>query len=479
MTIKRHQRKELEKLLKSELVDYAMKLEEQLTSDSTNSSKPPSQDNAAGRKKRKTKKNKSLRKSGERKPGGQKGHAGATLLPSENPDTQINLPLEQCPCCQNKLREKDQTGREIKRQVFDLPEPSPLECTQYNAPEYHCTSCECLVHSDFPEGVNAPVQYGSRLAAWLVYMKDELLLPYKRIEIFFRDLVNAPISVATIDQARETLYQKLEPWEKILIEKLINEDVLGADESGLRVNQDRYWLHVASTEYLTHYASCKGRGKEAMDSIGILPNFGGRLVHDYLSAYLKYDQCEHALCNQHHLRDLKAVGELGNQIWTGQMTELLQSMLHSRHEHEARGTKPSEEEHAQWLKQYEAILEIAEAENPLPPEPPPLPNGKKKRGRRAKGKARNLYERFRDKREEILSFIKDFRVPFTNNQAEQDIRMIKVQQKVSGCFRTDRGAKRFARIRSYLSTMRKQGNNLFETLKAAIEGLPKSDLRSS
>jgi transposase len=194
MTIKRHQREEFKKLTRSELIDYVMQLEEQFTSDSTNSSKPPSRDGAAGREKRRTKKNRSLRKSGERKPGGQKGHPGATLLPTDHPDTQIDLALDKCPCCQSSLSERDQTGKSVKRQVFDLPKPPPLECTQYNALEYQCEDCECIVHAEFPSGVNAPAQYGSRLAAWLVYMKDELLVPFKRIETFFRDLMDVPIS---------------------------------------------------------------------------------------------------------------------------------------------------------------------------------------------------------------------------------------------------------------------------------------------
>ena len=187
-------------------------------------------------------------------------------------------------------------------------------------------------------------------------MKDELLLPYKRIETFFRDLMDVPVSSATIDQARKRIHQNLEQWEKALIKKLIKEEVLGADESGLRVNQDLYWLHVASTELLTHYAVHEKRGKEGMDATGILPNFKGRLIHDYLSAYLKYEQCEHGLCNQHHLRDLKAVGEMDGQSWSGQMAEVLKSMLHRRHEHEADETRPSEEEITQWQNQYEEVL---------------------------------------------------------------------------------------------------------------------------
>lgn len=479
MTLRRHTREELERVPTGELVDYVMQLEEQLTRDSTNSSKPPSRDGAEGRKKRKKKKNKSLRKSGERKQGGQEGHSGATLRQREEPDIKISLPLKACPQCQGNLSEKNQTGRKIRRQVFDLPPPPPLECTEYSAPEYYCDCCACRVHSKFPEGVNAPVQYGDRLLAWAVYMKDELLLPYTRIETFFRDLLEAPISPATIEKAREKVHKNLEQWEKSLIEKLIMEKVLGADESGLRVNQELLWLHVASTEFLTHYAVHEKRGKEAMDAIGILPRFRGCLIHDFLSAYLKFVECDHGLCNQHHLRDLEAIGEMEGQSWAGQMVELLRTMLHWKHEHEANGTEPTEEQTVEWSARYEAILEIAERENPPPPAPPPSPDGTRKRGRRKKGKARNLFERFRDWGEAIVAFFEDFRIPFTNNQAEQDIRMIKVQQKVSGCFRTKQGADRFARIRSYLSTMRKQGNNVFESLQNAISGRPISELQGS
>ena len=472
MAFQRHTREQLESLANNELVDYTMELEERLAQDSSNSSKPPSQDDAQGREKRKKKrKDKSLRKSGERKVGGQQGHPGATLQAREQADVEVDLRLDECPHCQQGLDERDLTGAKTQRQVLDLPEPQPLKCTQYNALEYECQGCGRRTHAPFPEGVNAPIQYGSRLCAWLVTMKDELLLPFKRIETFFGDLLDAPISVSTIDEARKRVCGHLEEWEKSLIEKLIGEDVLGADESGLRVNQSTHWLHVACPPSLTHDAVHEKRGQEAMDAIGILPRFEGRLIHDYLGAYLKYTHCEHGLCNQHHLRDLQAVEELGGQSWSGQMAELLREMLRRRHEHEAKGTLPSSEEIGQWIAKYDQIVQRGEAENPLPPPPPP--GGPKKRGRKKKGKARNLVERFRDKVGLIVAFFQDFRVPFTNNQAEQDIRMLKVQQKVSGCFRTKEGAQRFARIRSYLSTMRKQQENLFEALKAAVEGSPK------
>ena len=466
MKVARHQREELQALSKEELVEYILELETQHFQDSTNSSKPPSGDGAEARDKRKKKKNKSLRKKGERKPGGQPGHSGATLQPKENPDHQVDLKLDQCPCCQSGLNDANLTGEQVDRQVFDLPPPPPLHCTQYSSFEYQCKQCGTVTRPDFPDAVRAPVQYGNRLMAWLAYMKDEMLLPYNRIAIFFRDMLDAPVSVATIDQARENLYHNLEQWEKNLIEKLISAEVLGADESGLRVNQNLQWLHVACTEELTHFAVHEKRGREAMDEIGILPRFSNRLIHDYFSSYNKYS-CDHGLCNQHHLRDLAAVEEAGNQSWAPLMSEHLQTLLHRRHELEEKGATTSEQEIEKAEKQYKEILKIAGQENPPPP-----PQPKKKRGRQKKGKARNLFERFRDKSEEILAFFKDFRVPFTNNQAEQDIRMIKVQQKVSGCFRSDHGARRFARIRSYLSTMRKQECNLFEAIKAAMEGSP-------
>lgn len=466
MKVTRHQREELQSLSKEELVDYILELEGQHFQDSTNSSKPPSRDGAEARDKRKKKKNKSLRKKSGRKPGGQPGHTGATLQAKEKPDHQIDLKLDQCPHCQAGLCDTNLTGEQVNRQVFDLPPPSPLQCTQYSSFAYQCGKCGEVSRADFPGNVRAPLQYGSRLAAWLVYMKDEMLLPYNRIGTFFNDLLDAPISVATIDNARDNLYQNLGEWEKTLIEKLIESDVIGADESGLRVNQTLHWLHVACNDKLTHFAVHKKRGSEAMDEIGILSNFSNRLIHDYLPAYGKY-KCHHGLCNQHHLRDLEAVGETGNQSWSGLMSEHLKSLLHCRHEHEKNGTTPPEQEIDRFEKKYQKILKTAEQENPPPP---PKPKGK--RGRQKKGKARNLFERFRDKSEEILAFFKDFRVPFTNNQAEQDIRMIKVQQKVSGCFRSEEGARRFARIKSYLSTMRKQEFNLFEAIKTGVEGSP-------
>ena len=467
MKVARHQREELQSLSKAELVEYTLELERQHFQDSTNSSKPPSKDGAQARDKRTKKKNKSLRKKSGLKPGGQPGHSGTTLQPKQQPDHQVDIKLDQCPHCQTGLNDTNLTGQQVDRQVFDLPPPPPLECTQYSSFEYQCAECGGLSRRDFPQAVRAPVQYGSRLMAWLAYMKDEMLLPCNRIETFFRDMLDAPISAATILQARENLYNNLEQWEKNLIEKLIEVEVLGADESGLRVNQNLQWLHVACTGELTHFAVHEKRGREAMDEIGILPEFSNRLIHDYFSSYNKYS-CAHGLCNEHHLRDLAAVAEAGNQSWAGLMSEHLKSILHRRHELEEKGdTAASEQEIEKVEQQYKKILKIAEQENPLPP-----PQPKKKRGRRKKGKARNLFERFRDKREEILAFFKDFRVPFTNNQAERDIRMIKVQQKVSGCFRSDNGARRFARIRSYLSTMRKQDHNLFEAIKAAMEGSP-------
>ena len=471
MKVERHQREELERIPKKELIDYVMKLEEQITRDSLNSSKPPSSDKAGAREKRK-KKDRSLRVSSGRKPGGQKGHPGATLQAAGEPDSEIPLKAEHCEFCHEQLSDKDLTGECISRQVFDLPEPPRLECTQYNASGYCCSKCGCIGHAEFPRGVSAPVQYGSRMGAWLIYMKDELLLPYNRIETFFKDLLDVPVSPATIDLARERLYQNLESWEEKLIRKLIGEDVLGADESGLRVKKELYWLHVASTETLTFFGVHKRRGKEAMDELGILPHYRGWMIHDCLAAYNLYEECRHGLCNQHHLRDLKAVNELKGQCWAPKMAELLQAMLHRRHEHEGKGSRPDDAEIQKRRREYDGIVKHGEEENPLPPRPDPPPKGRKKRGRPKKGKARNLVERFRDKASSILAFFEDFRVPFTNNQPEQDIRMVKVQQKVSGCFRSEKGAKRFARIRSYNSTMRKLKRNVFEAIKVAYEGNP-------
>ena len=239
--------------------------------------------------------------------------------------------------------------------------------------------------------------------------------------------------------------------------------MLHADESGVRTVKKLYWLHSAGTESLTFYGVHEKRGKEAMDHFAILPNYNGRLIHDFWKPYLNYD-CQHGLCNAHLLRELTFLFEQQGQIWAKRTFDLLNKMNDFVC---TKSTQLTTEEKEPYLKQYQELLSDGWETNPSFPNPP-----RKKRGRRAKSKAQNLLERLGEFEDSVLAFLHDINVPFTNNLAEQDIRMIKVRLKISGCFRTIQGAQHFARIRSYLSTARKQGRNILDSITAALTGAP-------
>jgi len=436
------------------LTQRVKQLEEQINKNSHNSSKPPSSD---GLKKPKPK---SLRKRSGKKRGGQKGHKGHTLEKAEEPDLVVPLSVLSCNC------RADLSNVPVHsydcRQVFELPEPQ-LEVIEYKSEIKICPTCGQIAKAPFPEGVNAPVQYGARFRGMLVYMQNQHFIPADRLSQLVSDLYGTSVSVATILDASRRSYSNLAPFEEDLINTLIDSKVLHADESGVRTAKKLYWLHSASTESLTFYGVHQKRGTLAMDHFNILPNFKGRLIHDFWKPYLHYD-CDHGLCNAHHLRELVFLFEQQEQAWAKKMFDLLLEMNNFVGE---QSNQLTPEQKAPWLKKYHEILSEGWTANPLPEKPP-----KKKRGRAAKTKSQNLLTRFGDFEESVLAFLHDINVPFTNNLAEQDIRMIKVRLKISGCFRTVQGAEHFARIRSYLSTARKQGRNILDSITAAIKGAP-------
>jgi len=349
------------------------------------------------------------------------------------------------------------------RQVFDTPTPK-LEVFEYQSEIKICPKCGKINKGQFPEGVNSPVQYGSRFRGMLVYMQTQHFMPAGRLSQMVSDFYGTSVSVATILDASSRIYDNLAPFEEEIVDILSNSKVLHVDESGLRTVKKLYWLHSASTETLTFYGVHEKRGSLATDHFNILPNYTGRLIHDFWKPYFTYD-CNHGLCNSHHLRELTFLFEQQGQIWAKDMFELLLEMnIFASKQHKQLTSEQTEP----WLKRYRKIISEGWAENPLPKKPPP----KKKRGRRAKTKAQNLLTRLDDFEDSVLAFLHDINVPFTNNLAEQDIRMIKVRLKISGCFRTVQGAEHFARIRSYLSTARKQGRNILDSITAAIKGIP-------
>ena len=440
-------------------------LEDRLAKNSRNSSKPPSSDDIN------KPKPKSLRGKSSKKPGGQKGHPGTTLSLAQNPEHVVVHRPEMCEGCGGALSEESSElwGYE-RRQVVDLPALLALEVTEHRAQRDRCLGCGTITTAPFAVEASARVGYGPRIEALMVYLMEYQLLPYERASELLEDLFGEPAPGAgTLYSAVERCFEGLEETEEAIKEGLLggSEEVVGGfDETGLRVEGKGMWVHVASTEELTHYAVHEKRGVEATKEIGILPSFKGVAMHDGLSSYWHYEQCAHALCNAHHLRELTFLEEEHQQEWAGRMKALLLEIEEAVCEESASGGRYLAPERAREFEmRYQHLLEAG-----LKANPPPLRTGKKGRPKQSKGK--NLVDRLEKHRSEVLRFMYDFRVPFDNNQAERDIRMVKVRQKISGCFRTRRGAEMFCRIRGYISTMRKQGENVLAALESVFVGDP-------
>jgi len=432
-------------------------LEDQLAKNSRNSSKPPSTD---GLKKPSPK---SLRKKGQRNSGGQPGHMGHTLKMVEEPDhTEVHR-VEECECCHRSLADHEPDCVE-KRQVHDLP-PRRLVVTEHQA-EIKLCACGHLNKAAFPEGVNAPVQYGPRARAAAVYLNNYQFLPYERTCELLDDLLACPMSEGTLANIIAECHERLEDPVARIKEQIAQAAVLHFDETGSRVEGKLWWLHVASSVNATYYAIHRKRGSEAFDAIGILPDFIGRAVHDFWKPYFGYS-CLHGLCNAHHLRELIFVHEQHQQQWADHMIDCLLDIKDVVDQAAQTTDRLPEKQIQAFEARYQQILDQGYAQNPLPPRPA---NAKKKRGRRKKTKPRNLLERLDEHRQEVLAFMYDFNVPFENNLAERDIRMMKVQQKISGMFRTEEGAKAFCRIRSYISTARKNAVGAIDALARLFNG---------
>ncbi len=453
--------------LKTQVEDlraHVKQLESHLAKDSHNSHLPPSSDRFT-----RQPKTKSLRKPSGKKPGAQAGHDGNTLYQVNEPDQVIVHPVESCTSCKQDLRQEPALCIE-RRQVLDIP-PKRVMVVEHQAQQKYCPHCHQISRAAFPEGVGAPVQYGPAFAALGVYLVQQQLLPYERACETIQDLIGPSMTVGTLKGLVERCAQHLEPVEQEIKEHLRTSRVLHQDETGLYVLGKRVWMHVSATEQLTHYAVHAKRGSEALQAIGILPGFEGISVHDGWTSYWLY-ACEHALCNVHHLRELSFLHEQQQQEWAAEMKTLLCLMKEAVQQAKAAGLQQLNPlEVADWKTQYEAILETGWQANP--PDPP-AGEGKTKRGRRKQSAARNLLTRLSKHQAAVLRFVENFSVPFDNSQAERDIRMVKVQQKISGGFRSLAGAEAFCRIRGYLSTLRKQGGHVLTALELALAGHPVS-----
>jgi transposase len=428
------------------------------TKDSHNSSRPPSTDPPW------SKRTKSLRRPSGRRPGGQVGHPGHTLRLTQKPTRVITYRPAQCRHCLSPLREGQRTGTE-RRQVVDLL-PVRLRVTEHRVEVMRCPRCGQRTKAEYPQSVRASVQYGSSVLARALYLHDYQLLPYARTAEAMRELFGCSLSTGTLSAAVRQCASGLVETELQIKRGLRRSSVIHADETGLRVAGGLHYVHVASTAQLTHYGADTRRGKAAIDEIGVLPQYRGTCVHDGWLSYTFYPKCKHALCGAHLLRELTYFKELSEETkaWAAPLKELL---LEMKAEVERVSTEGGQRLAADKLAALTESYDHLIGEGLKAPPPLDVPEQVQKQGR-------NLLLRLGRRKEELLRFVTDICVPFDNNQAERDLRMIKLQQKTSGGFRTEDGARRFCRIRSYLSTTRKQGRGVLGALEGACKGKPLS-----
>lgn len=447
--------RELEKSLEA---DVPPTTEPNLKRDSHNSNQPPSLDMPW----EKPKRTRSLRKKSGFRVGGQPGHPGVTLQPVASPNRIIEHVTNDCYHCSATLTAVE-PSRFLRRQVFEI-ENGSLAVVEHRTSTKVCPACGTLSKGQFPAAIKAPVQYGTSVLSRVLYLHLYQLLPVARTQEAMRDLFGCNISQASIQRAARLCSDKLIRCEQRIKQAIRDSAVIGADETGIRINGTNAWVHVARTDSLTHLASHTHRGKAAFNAIGILNGFKGTLVRDGWFSYKWYQQCKHSLCNAHLLRDLTYIGEAQppHEQWTTALAKLLIEIKDAvETARNCAQTALENERYQDFLGRYDAVTDRAEEAVRGSPE-------QKSAGLTA-GK---LLNRFIKNKTEVLRFMTDFAVPFDNNGSERDLRMLKLQQKIAGCFRTTEGVQTFCRVRSYLSSARKQGRGLLTALEHALKGKP-------
>jgi transposase len=430
------------------LKERVSELERRLGIDSSTSSKPPTSD-GLGKKSRRP----PLSARGKNKnKGGQKGHKGKTTEQVQNPDHIVVYPVTTCTGCQADLS-KIEAKRVIRRQVFDVEIRRSI--TEHQAEVKTC-SCGCCTQGSFPADVQAPVQVGDTLKGIALYLSQHFI-PKDRLSEAMEDLFSIPVSDTTLLKYEAKLAQNLRTFYEQALSHLKNTPVKHADETGMRVGGKTEWIHVLSNDEVTYLWHNKGRKC-------LLEGVSGVLVHDHYQSYLQLETVQHAFCNAHHLRELKALMEYEKEEWAAQMHTLLRAMCHAKNQGALTLQKS-----ALFSRVYDKVVQRALAYHDSL-SPLTLPGDRAtKRGRTKRRIGHNLAIRLMQHKEGVLRFLKDTSVPFTNNQAEQDLRMVKIKQKVSGCFRTPEGVEHFSIIRSFIGTVKKNGCNVLESLKMAIK----------
>jgi transposase len=434
-------------------------LEQRLAKDSHNSSKPPSRDAL-----KRPNKTRSLREKSNKKSGGQTGHNGSHLKMVTTPDHIITHPLDGACACGRSLAPIVPSSYN-KRQVFDLP-PLKIEVTEHRAEVKQCV-CGKKHVADFPDGVNSPTQYGPLIKSYIIYLMVYQHLPYERTVELIDDMFHHTLSQGTLYNMYQACYDGLEQTDRMIKEQLINSKVAHFDETGSAVNKQNHWIHTASTTDFTYYACHEKRGAQAITAIGILPEYKGTAVHDFWNSYFIYE-CKHALCNEHHLRNLTYIHEQYQQSWAQDLIKLLLDIKKTVAEHKPHHDCLSQQMLQQFETRYQQIVNSGYDANP----PPDEQSSKPKRGRKKRSEPLKLLDRFHDYRNEILAFMYDFHIPFDNNLAERDLRMMKLHLKISGQFRAPLAAAMFCRIRSYISSVKKHNINVLDSLIDLFNGNP-------
>ena len=450
-------------ILFMQLAAKIQELERRLNQDSHNSSKPPMSDGLKRQPKH------SLRHKSGKKSGGQAGHQGHRLEPVAEPDRVVVHAVTRCGRCQAALEGVKAEAYE-KRQVFDLPEKVKLEVTEHRAEVKGCGQCGAVNRGEFPAGVKQETQYGSRVRAQMVYFNLYQYVPLKRTSEIMEDLYGQPVSEGAVVAAVMEVAQAVTPVvERVKAYLIQTEEAVHFDETGMHVGGLK-WLHSASTALVTFFAMHAKRGQAAMETIGILPKRMGWCVHDYWKAYLRYPQAKHGLCGAHLLRELISLVENYQQNWAQTMIKLLAEISKVVAAAKTLGQPAlSAEQLTGFQKQYDQIVAEGLAANP-PAQRTEEQVGK--RGRIKQTPAKNLLDRLRDHPDKVLAFMYDFKVPFDNNQAERDIRMAKLKEKISGCFRSESGSSAFCQVRSYISTAHKNEQPILNAIYLALTGSP-------
>ena len=435
------------------LNDRISELEARLNKNSGNSHKPPSSDGL--------KKPKNMREKTGKLTGGQPGHEGKTLNKVEKPDQIIDLkPIHcECGCCLSDVK-----GITRTRQVIEVP-VIKATVTEFKTNELVCPMCKKVHKTEFPETVKQPVQYGENMQALMSYLTNYQLIPLERTVEIISDIIGQNVSEGTLVNVNNRLYKKLEEVETSIKEQLVSSSVVNFDETGMRSDGKTQWLHSASTEQLTHYQVHQKRGSKAAEDIGILPDFKGTAVHDHWKPYYTFADCSHSECNSHNLRNLKGVYEDYKHKWSENMAGLLVEIKQRVDILKAKGqTEMDFNETVKYNAMYKDIIAKGKLECPV--------LVCEKTDRPKKNASNRLLARIEKYDIETLSFMYDFNIPFDNNLAERDIRMVKLRQKISGCFRGKEGPNVFCRIRGYISTCRKNGQKVMESLVKAVKGEP-------